>query len=87
MAERTTIGDRFEDYPAAPAAELRRLDVLSPFNEARATIAQWEKDHPTARRISLIMQDGDDFGYSITGKLTTTEAVGIFFRAAHLAAE
>lgn len=83
----TTVGDKLEDHPAAPAAELRRIGVLSPFDEARATITQWEKDCPAARRISLIMQDGGDFAYSITGKLTTTEAVGIFFRAAHLAAE
>ena len=87
MNDRTQIGDRFEDYPATPPVELRRVGVLSPFDEARAEIARWEKEYPDAFQIALIIRSGDGFEYSITGETTTTEAAGVFFRAAQLAAE
>lgn len=66
---------------------LRRLGVLSPFDDARQWIDRWEKEHPDAHYIALLVNTPEMFEYSITGETTQTEAAGIFFRAAQLAAE
>lgn len=68
--------------------ELRRVGVLSPFDEARAEITRWEKEYPGALFIASIVYVPDNgFEYTLTGERTTNEAVGIFTRAAMLAAE
>ena len=67
---------------------LRRLGVLSPFDEARAEVMRWEKEYPDAVFVALVVLSPDNgFEYTLTGQRTITEAVGIFTRAAHLAAE
>ena len=71
--------------------ELRRIGVLSPFDEARAAITRWEKEYPETTHIALIVHDPESFEYLITGReeypLSISEIVGVFYRAAHLAAE
>lgn len=66
---------------------LRRIGVLSPFDEARAEITRWEKEYPDVCYVALIVNTPEMFEYTITGDRTVTEAVGLFYRAAHLAAE
>ena len=66
---------------------LRRLGVLSPFDEARAEITRWEKEYPDAINIALIVNTPDGFEYTVTGQTTISEVAGLFFRAAQLVAE
>lgn len=70
-----------------PEPTLRRIGILSPFDEARALIDRWERDNPDAFRLALVMVVPDGFEYQFTGELTPSEAVGLFFRCAQLAAE
>ena len=69
------------------APTLRRIGVPTAFDEARAEIARWEAEYPNALQIAMIVREPDGFEYSITGETILTEAAGIFFRAAQLAAE
>jgi len=66
---------------------LRRVGVLSPFDEARAEIDRWEKEYPDAIYFAMIVNAPDGFEYTVTGENSVSEAVGIFTRAAALAAE
>lgn len=66
---------------------LRRIGVLSPFDEARAEITRWEKEYPDAIRLALIVNMQDGFEYTVTGEASVSEAAGLFFRAAQLVAE
>ncbi|MCR4302129.1 MAG: hypothetical protein NUV51_11000 [Sulfuricaulis sp.] len=74
------------DLSSQPVA-LRRLGVLSPFDDARQWVDRWEKECPDAIYIALLVNTPGGFEYAITGQTTQTEAAGIFFRAAQLAAE
>lgn len=77
------IPNRIVNPPA-----LTRIDApLSPFDEARAEITRWEKKYPDGIFLALVMVVSDGFEYTLTGERTTTEAAGVFFRAAQLAAE
>ena len=67
--------------------QLRRVGVLSPFDEARAEIARWEKAYPDADHIALVVNTPDGFEYTVTGRATVSEVAGLFFRAAQLVAE
>lgn len=66
---------------------LRRLGVISPFDEARGWIDRWEKEHPDAIALALIVNVPDGFEYTVTGQHTVSEVAGLFFRAAQLVAE
>ena len=66
---------------------LRRVGVLSPFDEARAGVARWEKEYPDAIYLALIVNAPEGFEYTVTGQTTVSEVAGIFFRAAQLVAE
>ena len=66
---------------------MRRLGVLSPFDEARAEVTRWEKEYPDMLNIALIANTPEGFEYTITGQTTVSEAAGLFFRAAQLVAE
>jgi hypothetical protein len=67
--------------------QLRRVGVLSPFDEARAEIARWEKEYPDTLYFAMVVNTPRGFEYTVTGENTVSEAAGIFFRAAQLAAE
>jgi len=71
--------------------ELRRIGVLSPYDEARATLVRWEKEYPETTHIALIVHDPDEFEFLVTGgetyPMNVSEIAGIFYRAAQLAAE
>ena len=68
--------------------KLRRVGVLSVFDEARAEIARWEREYPSALSIALIVSEPNSgFEYSVTGERTITEVAGIFYRAAQLVCE
>ena len=66
---------------------LRRLGVISPFDEARAEITRWEKEYPDALYFAMIVNSPDGFEYTVTGQHTVSEVAGLFFRAAQLVAE
>ena len=66
---------------------LRRVGVLSAFDEARAEIARWEKEYPNAIYVAMIVNTPDGFEYTVTNEATVSEVAGIFFRAAQLVAE
>ncbi len=66
---------------------LRRLGVLTPFDEARAEIARWEKEYHDTLSIALIVNTPAGFEYTVTGQQTVSEVAGLFFRAAQLVAE
>ena len=69
-------------------AELNRVDApMSPFAEARAWIDKWEKQYPDTHYFAIIVNVPDGFEFAITGESNVSEAAGIFFRAAQLAAE
>ena len=71
--------------------ELRRIGVLSPYDEARATLTRWEKEYPETTHLALIVHDLDGFEFLVTGgdthPMNVSEIAGIFYRAAQLAAE
>lgn len=68
--------------------ELRRIDApVSCFEEARETLARWEKCNPDAVRLALILVVPDGFEYDITGETMVSDAAGLFFRCAQLACE
>ena len=71
--------------------ELRRIGVLTPFEEARATLDRWEKEFPDVEHVAIIVHDPEGFEYLVTGSaehpVSISEIVGIFYRAAQLAAE
>lgn len=74
----------------AEEQKLRRVGVpepLSSFEEARKELVRWEKEYPDMLYIALVAYTPDGFEYTITGERTVSEAVGLFYRAAHLAAE
>jgi hypothetical protein len=75
----------------AEPIELRRIGVMTPFDEARATLARWEKEYPETTHIALIVHDPESFEYQVTGAehypMSISEIAGIFYRAAQLAAD
>lgn len=68
--------------------ELRRIGVLSPFDEARADITRWEKEYPHAEHIVMVVSNPDGIEFTTAGgPLKPSSLAGLFFLAAHTVCE
>lgn len=61
--------------------------VLSPFDEARRQIDEWEKFDPQARHIVLILDGAEEVVTTVTGEVRKSEAAGLCLVASHLMVE
>lgn len=70
-------------------AELRVIDApMTPFDEARAQIAEWEKAYPTAEHVVLVLDAPEEMLVTITGEPTKLGyAVGLCTLAAQVLVE
>jgi hypothetical protein len=68
--------------------ELRRVGVLSVFDEARDQISAWEKENPTAVNIALVLDGQPDTIVTIAGPdKKLSDSAGLLFSAAHIVLE
>jgi hypothetical protein len=68
--------------------KLRRVGVLSPFEEAREQIDEWEKQYPLASHIAMVIDAPADIETTVTGgAVKLSVAAGLFFTAAQLVCE
>lgn len=61
---------------------------LTPFDEARRQIDEWEKAEPQAEHVVLILEGVEDLLVTVTGPATrATNAAGLCFAAAQAVLE
>lgn len=60
----------------------------SAFEQARQQIDEWERAHPAARLLVLVIDTEDDIGLTVAGECTrSSDVAGLCFAAAQMALE
>ena len=68
--------------------ELQRVDpLMSPFDEARLQLIAWQKEHPEAAHVLMVLDYPGEMTTFYTGDMRSTDVAGLYFAAAHMEIE